>query len=119
MTVNSRQSNRSDLDVWLEKAHALGELKRITAEVDTDLEAAAITYLVGQSKSPALLFENLKDHPGHRVLYNIIGCNLSRFCMTMGEANVTHPLDAVRILKEKMHRKQPPTQVSPGDTIVN
>ena len=31
--------NSSDLDLWLEKAEAMGELKRITAEVSPDLEA--------------------------------------------------------------------------------
>ena len=40
-------ANASDLDLWLEKIEAMGELKRITAEVDPDLEAATITYLVG------------------------------------------------------------------------
>ena len=69
--------NASELDVWLEKAEAMGELKRITAEVSPDLEAAHITYLVGLEKSPALLFENIKGHPGHKALYNMIGCNLS------------------------------------------
>ncbi len=52
----SRGANSSDLDAWLEKVEALGELKRITAEVDPDLEAATITYLDGSEKSPALLF---------------------------------------------------------------
>jgi len=79
--LNERRSNASDLDVWLEKAEAMGELKRITAEVNPDLEAAHITYLVGLEKSPALLFENIKGHPGHKALYNMIGCNLSRFCL--------------------------------------
>jgi 4-hydroxy-3-polyprenylbenzoate decarboxylase len=65
--------NSSDLDLWLEKVEARGELKRITAEVDPDLEAATITYLVGLEKSPALLFENIKGHPGHKALYNMIG----------------------------------------------
>ena len=74
-----RGANSSDLDAWLEKVEALGELKRITAEVDPDLEAATITYLVGSERSPALLFENIKGHPGHRALYNMVGCNLSRF----------------------------------------
>ena len=32
-----RSPNSSDLDAWLEKVEALGELKRITAEVDPDL----------------------------------------------------------------------------------
>src|SRR5215470_6517624 len=85
-----RAANASDLDAWLEKVEALGELKRITAEVDPDLEAATITYLVGGEKSPALLFENIKGHPGHRALYNMIGCNLSRFCLMIGEEPVDH-----------------------------
>src|SRR5690349_21218098 len=38
--------NSSDLDIWLQKAEAMGELKRITAEVDPDLEMATIAYLV-------------------------------------------------------------------------
>ena len=80
----SRSPNSSDLDGWLEKVETLGELKRITAQVDPDLEAATITYLVGSQKSPALLFENIKGHPGHRAIYNMIGCNLSRFCITIG-----------------------------------
>jgi UbiD family decarboxylase len=111
--------NQSDLDLWLEKAETMGELQRITDEVDPDLEMAAITYLVGSKPSPALLFENIKGHPGHRALYNIIGCNLSRFCMTMGESKVSHPLDAVQMLKQKMHRKEPPKQVAPSEAIVN
>ena len=84
--------NSSDLDLWLEKVEAMGELKRITAEVSPDLEAAHITYLVGLEKSPALLFENIKGHPGHKALYNMIGCNLSRFCVMIGEEPVDHPL---------------------------
>src|SRR5262245_48946933 len=87
----SRGANASDLDLWLDKVEALGELKRITAEVDPDLEAATITYLVGSEKSPALLFENIKGHPGHKALFNMIGCNLSRFCLMIGEAPVDHP----------------------------
>src|SRR6187402_1288833 len=106
-----RGANSSDLDAWLEKVEALGELKRITAEVDPDLEAATITYLVGSERSPALLFENIKDHPGHRALYNMIGCNLSRFCLMIGEKPVDHPLQAVQILQQKMGRKLAPVTV--------
>ena len=77
----------SGLEAWLAKVEAMGESKRITAEVDPDLEAATITYLVGSEKCPALLFENIKGHPGHKALYNMIGCNLSRFCLMIGEAH--------------------------------
>src|SRR5262245_2202841 len=112
-------ANSSDLDLWLEKVEALGELKRITAEVDPDLEAATITYLVGGEKSPALLFENIKGHPGHKALYNMIGCNLSRFCLMIGEQPVKHPLEAVQILQRKLGRKMPPREVPATQAICN
>ena len=115
----ARGANSSDLDAWLEKVEALGELKRITAEVDPDLEAATITYLVGSEKSPALLFENIKGHPGHKALYNMIGCNLSRFCLMIGERPVDHPLQAVQILQQKLGRKMPPKEVPPEQAICN
>jgi len=57
----------------------MGELKHITAEVDPNLEAATITYLVESRQSSALLFENVKGRPLREVLYNMIGCDLSRF----------------------------------------
>src|ERR1700692_4638185 len=57
-------ANASDLDAWLDKVEQMGELKRITAQVDPDLEAATITYLVGSEKSPARLLGTIKGHPG-------------------------------------------------------
>src|SRR6516164_36776 len=115
----ARGANASDLDAWLEKVEKLGELKRITAEVDPDLEAATITYLVGSEKSPALLFENIKGHPGHRALYNMVGCNLSRFCLMIGEKPVAHPLEAVALLQRKMGRKMAPKEVPETSAIAN
>jgi UbiD family decarboxylase len=114
-----RSPNASDLDEWLAKVDAMGELKRITAEVDPDLEAATITYLVGSQKSPALLFENIKGHPGHRALYNMIGCNLSRFCLMIGEEPMDHPLKAVQALQKKMGRTMKPKEVSAETAICN
>ncbi|HEX8810828.1 MAG TPA: UbiD family decarboxylase, partial [Terracidiphilus sp.] len=118
-TAIRRSGNASDLDLWIAKIEALGELKRITAEVDPDLEAATITYLVGAEKSPALLFENIKGHPGHKALYNMIGCNLSRFCLMIGAEPVDHPLKAVRLLQRKLGRKLHPVEVSPDQAICN
>ena len=111
--------NHSDLDVWMQKVDALGELKTISAEVDPDLETATISYLVGSEKSPALLFENVKGHPGHRVLYNMIGCNLSRFCVMIGEEPVDHPLTAVQKLQQKLGNKIPPQEVAAASAICN
>src|SRR5690348_15837399 len=106
--ARDRAPNSSDLDAGVVKVEQMGELKRITAEVDPDLEAATITYLVGSEKSPALLFEHIKGHPGHKALYNMVGCNLSRFCLMIGEKPVGHPLEAVQLLQRKMGRKMAP-----------
>jgi UbiD family decarboxylase len=91
----------------------------VTAQVDPDLEMSTIAYLVGAQKSPALLFENIKGCPDRRVLLNMIGCNLSRLCITMGESPVAQPLEAVEILRRKLHRKLPPKNVPPETAICN
>ena len=113
-------SNLSALDAWLEKVEALGQLMRITAEVDSNLETSTLTYMVGREKgSPALLFENIKGHPGHRAVYNMIGCNLDRFCLAIGEQPVEHELDAVLLLKDKMHLKEKPVVIAGDGLLVN
>src|SRR5215468_1156744 len=117
--ASTRGSNSSDLDAWLERVEALGELKRISAEIDPDLEAATLTYLVGSERSPALLFENIKGHPGHKALYNMIGCNLSRFCLMIGEEPLDHPLKAVQALQKKLGRKMAPREVAADTAICN
>src|SRR4029450_13817393 len=111
--------NSSDLDAWLQKVETMGEVKRPPAEVGPDLETSTITYLAAQTKGPALLFENIKGHPGHRALYNMIGCNLSRFCLMIGEQPVDHPLKAVQILQQKLGRKMPPKEISADQAICN
>jgi 4-hydroxy-3-polyprenylbenzoate decarboxylase len=70
----------TDLRDWIKQLEKSGELKRITAEVDPILEMAEIadrTAKLGRGTSkaggPALLFENVKGHPGARVLMNQFG----------------------------------------------
>ena len=56
-----------DLRDWISKLEADGELKRIKAKVDWNLELAAVTRrALGQRGRPALLFENIKDHENTR-----------------------------------------------------
>ncbi len=65
---------------WLKVLDKAGELKRITAEVSPILEMAEIADRTSKSGKgtakaggPALLFENVAGHPGHRVLMNQFG----------------------------------------------
>jgi 4-hydroxy-3-polyprenylbenzoate decarboxylase len=73
-----------DLREWIKTLDKAGELKRIRQEVDPILEIAEITDRASKAGKkggvkgyapggPALLFENVKGHPGARVLMNQFG----------------------------------------------
>ena len=79
-----------DLRQWIAALERAGELKRIQTEADPILEIAEITDRVskgrdakGNSGGPALLYQNLKGHPGSRLLINQFGSD-RRMKMSMG-----------------------------------
>jgi len=51
-----------DLREWIAACEKEGELKRIKAQVDWNLELSHIAKLNEEKKGPALLFENVKDY---------------------------------------------------------
>ena len=71
----------NDLREWIAALEKAGELKRITAEVDPILEVTEISDRVSKwgakngkgPGGPALLFEKVKGHPGHKILINQFG----------------------------------------------
>ncbi len=86
---------------WIKALEKAGELKRIREEVSPELEITEITDRVSKVGSktgarggtaaqdkyapggPALLFENVKGHPGHQVLINQFGSE-RRMAMALG-----------------------------------
>ena len=97
-----------DLRDWIKTLEKSGELKRISAEVSPELEITEITDRASKVASrsnpsskersmdgapnfkgryapggPALLFENVKGHPGHKVLMNQFGSE-RRMAMALG-----------------------------------
>src|SRR5438105_8435671 len=72
----------NDLRDWIAALENAGELKRVSAEVNPILEITEITDRVSKSGGrgsqrapggPPLLFENVKGHPGAKVLINQFG----------------------------------------------
>jgi 4-hydroxy-3-polyprenylbenzoate decarboxylase len=67
-----------DLRDFIKKCEGEGELKRIKAEVDWDLEMGAISELVhgrGKAKEPrpVLLFDDIPGYPKHyRTLFGML-----------------------------------------------
>ena len=92
-----------DLREWIKALEKAGELKRVTAEVSPELEMTEIADRMAKTGvkcqgsgvrasaiagkyapgGPALLFENVKGHPGHRVLMNQFGSE-RRMAMALG-----------------------------------
>ncbi|MDB2374237.1 4-hydroxy-3-polyprenylbenzoate decarboxylase [Psychrosphaera haliotis] len=75
-----------DLRDFIDKLEEQGELVRITAEVDPDLEMTEIADRTLRGEGPALLFENPKGH-SIPVLANLFGTP-KRVAMGMGQDNV-------------------------------
>src|SRR5580765_7164054 len=72
-------SPTSDLREWIALLEQEGELVRISAEVDPDLEITEITDRVVKAGGPALLFENPKGS-SHPLLVNQFGTE-RRMCL--------------------------------------
>jgi len=85
-----------DLRDFIAQLESRGELKRITTEVDPNLEMTEISDRVLRSAGPALLFENPKgfDTP---VLTNLFGTP-ERVAMGMGEDSVSALRDVGKLL---------------------
>jgi 4-hydroxy-3-polyprenylbenzoate decarboxylase len=72
-----------DLRDWIKTLEKHGELKRIREAVSPELEITEITDRVSKSGGPALLFENVKGYPGHKVFINQFGSE-RRMAMALG-----------------------------------
>ena len=97
----------NDLREWIAALEHAGELKRVRAEVDPVLEITEITDRVskatpGNSRSgtapggPALLFENVKGHPGSQVLINQFG-SARRMNLALGVESLDEIADRLRV----------------------
>lgn len=105
---------------WLARVEKLGEVKHITAAVDADLEMGAITYMAGKTTGgPTLLFENIKGHPGSRVLFNPFGSSLNRVAISIREEPGQDATELTKALSKKMKLRIPPTAIDSSEAPVN
>jgi 4-hydroxy-3-polyprenylbenzoate decarboxylase len=92
----------TDLRSWIRLLESEGELVRITAEVDPDLEITEIVDRTVKSDGPALLFERPKGS-SHQLLINQFGTE-RRMCLAFG----VERLDDVAAKLEDVLEMQPP-----------
>lgn len=75
-----------DLRDFIEQLEKMGELKRVSMEIDTDLEMTEIADRTLRAGGPAILFENPKGHT-MPVLANLFGTP-KRVALGMGQESV-------------------------------
>ena len=93
-----------DLRQWIAALDRAGELKLIHTEVDPILEIAEITDRVSKSKTgspggPALLFQNIKNHPGSQVLINQFGSE-ARMKLALGVNSFDQFADRIHVFMD-------------------
>lgn len=94
-----------DLRDFIQQLEAMGELKRISVEVDPYLEMTEIADRVLRSEGPALLFENPKGHTVP-VLANLFGTP-RRVALGMG-ADSVEALREIGKLLAMLKQPEPP-----------
>jgi 4-hydroxy-3-polyprenylbenzoate decarboxylase len=92
----------ADLREWIARLEREGELVRVTAEVDPDLEITEIADRTVKAGGPALLFERPKGSE-HPLLINQFGTE-RRMCMALDATS----LDEVARRLEDVLEMQPP-----------
>ncbi|MGQ8366978.1 4-hydroxy-3-polyprenylbenzoate decarboxylase [Glaciecola sp. 1036] len=75
-----------DLRDFIQQLEQMGELKRVTLPIDTDLEMTEIADRTLRAGGPAILFENPKEH-NIPVLANLFGTP-KRVALGMGQESV-------------------------------
>src|SRR5437660_6475933 len=95
-------ASAADLRAWIDLLEREGELVRIGAEVDPDLEITEIVDRTVKAGGPALLFERPKGS-SHPLLINQFGTE-RRMCLAFGAPS----LDAVGVRVADVLEMQPP-----------
>ncbi|MBF2080099.1 MAG: UbiD family decarboxylase [Synechococcales cyanobacterium T60_A2020_003] len=98
-----------DLRAFLALLEQRGQLRRIKALVDPDLEVAEISNRMLQCGGPALLFENVSGSP-HPIAVNVMG-TVERICWAM---NMEAPEELEELGKKlgMLQQPKPPKKIS-------
>ncbi|MFM7577025.1 MAG: UbiD family decarboxylase, partial [Microcystaceae cyanobacterium] len=98
-----------DLRGFIQLLEERGQLRRITAEVNPDLEIAEIANRMLQAGGPALLFENIQGSP-FPVAVNLMG-TVERICWAM---NRQDPMELEELGKKLalLQQPKPPKKLS-------
>ncbi|MDP2727251.1 MAG: UbiD family decarboxylase [Dehalococcoidia bacterium] len=108
-----------DLREFIDRLEVEGELSRVKAQVDWNLEIGAISRRTIEMRGPALLFENIKDYgEQYRILANPLAGTKpvvhGRLALAMGLPKDTPSLKLIDIFAERSQNLVKPVRVDWG-----
>ena len=123
MTTERKPVAFGDLRGWLTALDAAGELQRIDAEVDWNIELGTIARLAqGAGTGPALLFANIRDYGANSRCRQVFTGGLSsarRVAMMLGLPPDTHPRELVKLGRNLLTGAVAPNIVDTGPVKEN
>jgi 4-hydroxy-3-polyprenylbenzoate decarboxylase len=123
MTSERKPVAFGDLRGWIGALDKAGELQRIDAEVDWNIELGTIARLAqGAGTGPALLFSNIRDYGANARCRQVFTGGLSsarRVAMMLGLSPDTHPRELVKISRTVLSQSLPPKVVKTGPVKEN
>ncbi len=123
MTTERKPVAFGDLRGWMKALDAAGELQRIDAEVDWNIELGTIARLAqGAGTGPALSFNNIRDYGANARCRQVFSGGLSsyrRVAMMLGFSPDAHPRELVKVGRTVLTGSVPPKIVDTGPVKEN
>jgi len=101
---------------WVAKLEEHGQVKRITAKVDWDLELSGVARRVADAGGPALLFENIKDYRDTWCRKLFVGGpgSRERVALALGLPPETGYRELVEHIKKRLETREETVKVATG-----
>src|SRR3984957_576448 len=123
MTIERKPVAYGDLRGWIKALNAAGELQRIDAEVDWNIELGTVARLAqGAADGPAVLFNSIRDYGANSRCRQVFTGGLAsyrRLAMLLGLPPDTHPRELVKLGRTVLTGAIPPKIVSSGPVKEN
>jgi len=105
-----------DLRQWIQQLEEAGELRRVRAEVDWNLEIGAVTRRTFDLGGPALLFENIKGYQQGRCRRLFTGslASYGRVARMLGLPPQATLAEMVHHVRERFRQRIKPVEVRGG-----
>jgi len=106
---------------FIQAADEIGEVKTVHGAA-LEQDVGCLTELASEMDGPMLLFDRFEGYPeGFRIASNLYRNSLRRFALALQLPVDSHPIDLVKLLRERKRKQKPmpPVFVADGPVLTN